>query len=101
MRTICRNEWVLAVRVAGVIEGGRKLGGQAELLVQLPDRQEAGVAGQLCLLRFNDNRLMIEEIERHLPIRLYDHLGPPWSGQVAFVQQLRRSRRFKNYRSHE
>ena len=58
------------VRVAGIIEGGRELGGQAELLVQLPDRQQPGVAGQLCLLRFNDDRLMIEEIERHLPIRL-------------------------------
>ena len=61
------------VRVAGIIEGGRELGGQAELFVQLPDRQQPGVAGQLSLLRFNDDRLMIEETERDLPIRLLIH----------------------------
>ena len=62
--------------VAGVVEGGGKLSGQAELLVQLPDRQQPRVAGQLSLLRLDDNGLTIEEIERHLPIRLYNH---PWA----------------------
>ena len=63
MRTISAKECVTRRLVTGVVEGGGKLSGQAELFVQLPDRQQAGVAGQLSLLRLDDDGLMIEEIE--------------------------------------
>src|SRR5208282_1070976 len=60
--------------VSGIVEGRSKLRRQANLLVQLPKRQQPCIAGKLRLLRLNQNGLRIGKTERRLPIRLYNHV---------------------------
>jgi hypothetical protein len=63
--------------MARIIQGPGKLSGQPDPLVELPDRQQAGVAGHLGLDRLDDHRLAGKEIECLFPNRLYNHLQPP------------------------
>jgi len=60
--------------VAGIVDGRSRLNRQTDLLVELPDRKQPCVAGQLRLLRRDKTGLGVEKIERHVPIRPDNHL---------------------------
>ena len=51
------------LRATWIVQGGRKLGRQADLLVKLTDGQEPRITGQLGLLRGDDNRLLREKVQ--------------------------------------
>ncbi len=64
------------VRVTGVVSGIGEGPGQANLLVELTDRQEPGVAGELTGRWFDDDR-GTEKIETLWPGGWYTHRWSP------------------------
>jgi hypothetical protein len=61
-------------------DAGERLG-QADAFIELPDRQQAGVAGQLGCGGLNDDRQIVEKGEGPLNRSLYTHPWPPSASQ--------------------
>lgn len=62
---------------AGINQDGGELFGQAQGLVELPNRQQSGVGAQGCLDGLDNDRHLCEKVKSLLPNTLRFHLGPP------------------------
>src|SRR5205807_475885 len=80
------------VGIAGVVEDVGEGLGESEALIELPEGEQAGIAGELSGGGF-DEEGQVAEIEGGLPGRLYTHGRSPWCVEHLPVQQVRRSRR--------
>ncbi len=65
------------VGIAGVVQGPGEDSGQPDALVELPDGEQAGIAGQLAGRQLDDER-RAEEVEDLGPDTWYTHGQSPW-----------------------
>ena len=77
MRVISRKGVVDVADVPSIGESFGKLPRQPELFVQLAERQEPGVAGNLVRRGHYHNRFECEKIKRQLKSSLRNHCVPP------------------------
>ena len=56
--------------VAGIVEGGSQLLGEAKLFVELADREQSGIAAEIGIAGLNDDGAVGEKIEEERRRRL-------------------------------